>query len=115
VYFDVEVMDLFLNNLSGTLLLEQWDSQGQSFNSIGADLSYKIKKNKKEARISIGTNYSLYKYDYYTELGVQEHVRTWYLTGKYPLNKGFSVNGTYEYEQSFETFQTLRLGMRYDF
>jgi len=114
-YFDVEVMDLFLNNLSGTLLLEQWDSQGRSYDAVGADLSYKIKKNKKEARISIGTNYSLYKYDYYTELGVREQVRTWYLTGKYPLNNGFSVNGGYEYEHSFEKYQILRLGMRYDF
>jgi len=114
-YVDVEVMDLVLNNLSGTLLLEQWESQGRSFNAVGADLSYKIKKNRKEARISIGTNYSLYKYDYYTELGVREQVRTWYLTGKYPLNNGLSVNGGYEYENGFETYQTLRLGMRYDF
>jgi hypothetical protein len=114
-YFDVEVMDLLLNNLSGTLLLEQWDSQGRSYDSVGADLSYKIRKNKKEARISIGTNYSLYKYDYYTELGVREQVRTWYLTGKYPLTNGFSMNGGYEYEHSFEKYQTLRLGMRYDF
>jgi hypothetical protein len=114
-YFDVEVMDLFLNNLSGTILLEQWESRGQSYGAVGADLSYKIRKNKKEARISIGTNYNLYKYDYYTELGVREQVRTWYLTGKYPLNNGFSVNGGYEYEHGFETYQTLRLGMRYDF
>jgi hypothetical protein len=115
VYGDVEVMDLFLNNLSGTLLLEQWESQGRSFDAVGADLSYKIRRNKKDARISIGTNYSMYKYDYYTELGVREQVRTWYLTGRYPLNNGFSVNGGYEYEHSFEKYQTLRLGMRYDF
>jgi len=112
---DVEVMDLFLNNLSGTVLAEQWESQGRSYNAVGADLSYKIKRNKKEARVSIGTNYSLYKYDYYTELGVREQVRTWYLSGKYPLKDGFSVNGAYEYEHSFEKYQTLRLGMRYDF
>ena len=114
-FIDIEVMDLFLNNLSGTLLAEQWESQGRSYDAVGADLSYKIKRNKKEARVSIGTNYSLYKYDYYTELGVREHVRTWYLSGKYPLKDGFSVNGACEYEHSFETYQTVRLGMRYDF
>jgi len=37
-------------------------------------------------------------------------VRTWYLSGKYPLKDGFSVNGAYEYEHSFETYQTVRLG-----
>jgi len=115
MFLDVEVMDLFLNNLSGTILAEQWESQGRSYDAVGADLSYKIKRNKKEARVSIGTNYSLYKYDYYAELGVREQVRTYYLTGKYPLNNGFSVNGAYEYEHSFEKYQTLRLGMRYDF
>jgi hypothetical protein len=115
MFLDVEVMDLFMNNLSGTVLVEQWESQGRSYDAVGADLSYKIKRNKKEARVSIGTNYSLYKYDYYTELGVREQVRTWYLSGKYPLKDGFSVNGAYEYEHSFETYQTLRLGMRYDF
>jgi hypothetical protein len=115
LFLDVEVMDLFLNNLSGMVLAEQWESQGRSYDAVGADLSYKIKRNKKEARVSIGTNYSLYKYDYYTELGVREQVRTYYLTGKYPLYDGFSVNGAYEYEHSFEKYQTLRLGMRYDF
>ena len=115
MFIDVEIMDLFLNNLSGTVLAEQWESQGRNYNALGADLSYKIKRNRKEAKISIGTNYSLYKYDYYTELGVREQVRTWYLTGKYPLNNGFSVNGGYEYEHSFEKYQILRLGMRYDF
>jgi hypothetical protein len=115
MFLDVEVMDLFLNNLSGTILAEQWESQGRSYDAVGADLSYKIKRNKKETRVSIGTNYSLYKYDYYAELGVREQVRTYYLTGKYPLYDGFSVNGGYEYEHSFENYQTLRLGMRYDF
>jgi len=70
-FIDVEVMDLFLNNLSGTVLAEQWESQGRSYDALGADLSYKIKRNKKEAKISIGTNYSLYKYDYYIEQGVR--------------------------------------------
>ena len=115
MFIDVEVTDLFLNNLSGTVLAEQWESQGRNYNALGADLSYKIKRNRKEAKISIGTNYSLYKYDYYIEQGVREQVRTYYLSAKYPLNHGLSVNGAYEYEHSFENYQTLRLGMRYDF
>ena len=115
VFVDVEVLDLFLNNLSGTVLAEQWESHGRSYNALGADLSYKIKRNGKEAKVSIGTNYSLYKYDYYIEPGVRENVRTYYVSAKYPLNHGLSVNGAYEYEHSFENYQTLRLGMRYDF
>ncbi len=114
-FLDAELMDLFLANLSWTLLAEQWESQGRSYGAVGTDLSYKIKKNKKEARISIGTNYSLYKYDYYTELGLRERVRTYYLTAKYPLSGGLALNGGYEYEHGIENYQTLRMGMRYDF
>jgi hypothetical protein len=33
----------------------------------------------------------------------------------YPLGKGVSINGGYEYESSIENYQTLKLGMRYDF
>jgi hypothetical protein len=80
-----------------------------------ADLSYRFKRNSREAKVSIGTNYSLYKYDHYTELGLREQVRTYYLNAKYPLSDGFSMNGAYEYEHGIENYQTLRLGMRYDF
>lgn len=114
-FLDAELMDLFLANLSWTLLAEQWESRGRSYGAVGTDLSYKVKKNKKEARLSIGTNYSLYKYDYYTELGLREKVRTWYLTGRYPLSGGLALNGGYEYEHGIENYQTLRMGMRYDF
>jgi len=114
-FIDAELMDLFLSGLSLTLLAEQWESRGDSFGSTGADLSYRTKRTRKEARFSIGTNYNLYKYDYYAELGMREKVRTYYATGKYPLNSGFSLNGGYEYERGIENYQTLRLGMRYDF
>jgi predicted porin len=49
------------------------------------------------------------------EEGVREKVRTYYVSGKYPLDKGFSINGSYEYEDGIEDYQTLKLGMRYDF
>jgi len=114
-FIDVEVMGLILPNLSGTLLAEQWESRGNSYGAFGVDLSYRIKRNKKEAKVSMGTNYSLYKYDYYTELGLREKVRTYYLNGKYPLKNDLSMTGGYEYEHGIENYQTLRLGMRYDF
>lgn len=115
MFIDVEVMDLVLNNLSCTVLAEQWESKGRTYDALGADLSYRFKRNTRDAKVSIGTNYSLYKYDYYTELGVREQVRTYYVNAKYPLSRGFAMNGAYEYEHGIEDYQTLRLGMRYDF
>ncbi len=60
-------------------------------------------------------SYSLYKYDYYTELGFRQKVQTYYMNGKVPLGKGVSINSSYEYEDSIEKYQTFKLGMRYDF
>ncbi len=115
MFVDVEASDLFVEGLSWTLLAEEWESAGNDLYAAGVDLSYRFKRNSREAKVSIGTNYSLYKYDDYIELGVREQVRTYYLNAKYPLSDGFSMNGAYEYEHGIENYQTLRLGMRYDF
>ncbi len=109
-----ELIDLPKEGLSLTLTGERWETTGRDYNSAGLDIGYAF-KNKKSARINIGTYYSLYKYDYYNEPGVRENVRTYYINGRYPLSKSFSINGSYEYESSIENYQTLKLGMRYDF
>jgi hypothetical protein len=114
-FIDAEVSDLFIANLSWTVTAEHWKSEGTSSDTLGTDLTYRIKKGGRESRVSAGTFYSLYKYDYYADLGERDDVRTYYLDGRYPLAKGLSMNGRYEYEHGIERYQTLRLGMRYDF
>jgi hypothetical protein len=114
-FIDAEVSDIFFENLSWTVTAEHWRAGSTSFETLGTDLTYRIRKGGRESRLSAGTFYSLYKYDYYTELGMRDQVRTYYMEGKYPFTKGFSVNGRYEYESSIERYQTVRLGMRYDF
>lgn len=109
-----EIIDLPKDGLSFTLTGEQWETNGREYSSAGFDVGYAF-KNKKNASINVGTYYSLYKYDYYVEQGVRENVQTYYLSGRYPLGKGFAINGGYEYESSIENYQTLKLGMRYDF
>jgi len=115
VFIDAEVSDLFIANLSWTVTAERWKSESTSSDTLGTDLTYRIKKGGRESRVSAGTFYSLYKYDYYADLGERDDVRTYYLDGRYPLAKGLSMNGRYEYEHGIERYQTLRLGMRYDF
>ncbi len=109
-----EIIDLPKDGLSFTLTGEHWETNGREYDSAGFDAGYAF-KNKKSASINIGTYYSLYKYDYYIEEGLRQNVRTYYVNGRYPLGKGFSINGGYEYESSIENYQTLKLGMRYDF
>lgn len=114
-YAVFELSNLLSEGLSLSLTGEYWDSNGQSFSSAGADATYVFKKAGKSAKISVGTYYSLYKYDYAIELNEKTNVRTYYLNGAIPLGNGFSVNAGYEYEDSLEDFQTVKLGMRYDF
>ncbi|HSA79045.1 MAG TPA: hypothetical protein VLG72_09330 [Nitrospirota bacterium] len=109
-----EIIDLPKDGLSFTLTGERWETNGREYSSAGFDVGYAF-KNKKSASINVGTYYSLYKYDYYIEEGLRQNVRTYYLSGRYPLGRGFSINGSYEYESSIENYQTLKLGMRYDF
>jgi hypothetical protein len=114
-YASLDIADLFVPRLTWTITAEQWGGGSTDTTTYGTDLAWRTKRKGGDARIAAGTYYSLYKYDYYTDLGVRDKVRTWYLDGKYPLGRGFSMNGRYEYEQAIETYQVLRLGMRYDF
>lgn len=110
----LEIIDLLKDGLSFTLTGERWETSGREYSSAGFDVGYAF-KNKKNASINVGTYYSLYKYDYYIEEGLRQNVRTYYVNGRYPLGRGFSINGSFEYESSIENYQTLKLGMRYDF
>jgi hypothetical protein len=115
-YFDVELSDLFAPGLSWTGIAEWWESGQRTFRTVGQDLTYAFKKKSgKQAKVSAGTSYSLYKYDYYIDLGAREQVRTYYLTAKYPLGAQVSVNAGYEYEHGIEIYQTIKAGMRYDY
>ena len=114
VFLLLEIMDLPADRISFTLTGERWSTKGREFNSGGLDVGYRF-KNMKNAGVNVGSYYSLYKYDYYNELGLREKVLTYYVNGKVPLGKGVSINGSYEYENSLEKYQTFKLGMRYDF
>jgi hypothetical protein len=114
VFLLLEIMDLPADRVSFTLTGEQWSTKGRKFNSSGLDIGYRF-KNMKNASVNAGAYYSLYKYDYYNELGLRENIHTYYVSGKVPLGFGVSLNGSYEYEDSLEKYQMFKLGMRYDF
>jgi len=66
-------------------------------------------------KVNAGSYYSLYKYDYYSSLGERTNVRTYYVKCDYPFAQHYTLNGSYEFEQGLEDYQTAKLGMRYDF
>ncbi len=114
-YLSGDIADLFVPGLSWTLTAERWDTGTTGTVTYGTDVAYRRKRKGREARIGVGSYYSLFKYDYYAELGLRDKVRTYYVDARYPVGRSFSLNGRYEFERAIEDYQTARLGMRYDF
>jgi len=113
-YFELELVDFLRDGFGVTLTGEQWKTTGRESWSNGIDVTYASPKLKR-ARVSAGSYYSLYKYDYYLQLGEREKVRTYYLNGRYPLGASLLVNAAYEYEAGMDNTSTIKLGLRYDF
>ncbi len=114
-YAVADLADLFIDRLSVALTAEQWKSGQQSVQSSGFDIGYALKSGRRSPKINAGSYYSLYKYDYYILLGERTNVRTYYVRVLFPFAQKYAVNGSYEYEDSLEEYQTAKLGIRYDF
>lgn len=114
-YAVLDMTGLVLDGLSFSITGEQWKSGSQSFNSTGFDAGYAFRKGRRSPKVNAGSYYSLYKYDYYSSLGERTKVRTDYVKFEYPFAQHYALNGSYEFEQGLEDYQTAKLGMRYEF
>ncbi|MCP4754689.1 MAG: hypothetical protein GY866_27730 [Proteobacteria bacterium] len=121
-YAVFEAYDLGLESLTLSLTQELWDSKTYNGSSSGLDLEYKLSPYTKSTRLNMGTYYSLYKYDYYLEVGERTKVQTVYLKAKVPFLEKYTVNVGYELEMGgdyendgTEKFQTLKMAVRRDF
>jgi hypothetical protein len=115
IYAVVDLIDILREGLSFSLIGEQWKAGSQQFGSTGIDAGYVFKKGRRSPNVHAGTYFSLYKYDYYSSLGEQTEVRTYYVKFEYPFAQRYSMNGSYEIEKSLEDYQTAKLGIRYEF
>ncbi len=113
LYSSIEIDELLMDNLTFAVTGEKWKSDEREFKSIGLDIGYDFNEGK--TRLNIGTYYSLYKYDYYLELGERERVRTYYAKLRSHLSKSFSIDTGFEYEDSIEEYKIFKMGIRYDF
>lgn len=97
--------------LSLSVTGEFWNSDEDVW-SWGADATHKCTE---ALKVSLGTFYSLYKYDYYAA-SERDDVRTIYARVRWKLENNLRLDGGYEYEHSdFDTIQTVRLGVTWDF
>lgn len=111
VYGTVRLADFGPDGLSLSGTGDLWDSDDQYTESWGADATYEVGK----STASLGTYYSLYKYDIYSNTE-RDHVRTYYLRLRHKTSDAVTFEGDYEFEDDdFDQYQRLRLGVTWRF
>jgi len=110
-----DMTDRIVAGMTVTLVAERWEATTTSTDSTGFDVGYRFSSWGRWASVNAGTTYSLYKYDYYTEVGERTEVQTTYVKGKLPVGDSFTVNAGYEQEDGIETFTRLTAGAKYEF
>lgn len=133
-YITYSVFDLLLKGLAFSATAESFESGGDDVQSLSFDITYKIKKSLK---VSVGTYYSLYKYD--TSIAPElvrsdditdkqfllaepltdmerDNVRSYYLKAKKRIFDRWEVNGKYEFENyDSEIFHTVEAALKLKF
>jgi len=106
------VHDLLFKGLSFSVTGELWDSNGRDIASAGADLSCEFNKT---LRTSIGTNYSLYKYDYFLDRE-RDRVQSYYVKFVCKLTEHWRSDLDYQFEDDeFDEYHVLRVGLTLSF
>ncbi|MBM4062894.1 MAG: hypothetical protein FJ265_17635 [Planctomycetes bacterium] len=107
----VTLLELGVKGLTASGTVDLWDTDAQLVRSFGGDLGYAVDR----TTLSLGTYYSLYKYDLFTN-SERDHVRTYYLRLHHKLNASFGLDGDYEFEdEGQEEFHRIRLGVTWRF
>src|SRR4029078_776739 len=103
-YATATFSDVAAKGLAFSLTADRWDDSSRDINTFGADVSYAVEK---QWRASVGTYFSMYKYDF-LELDERDDVRTYYLRTTYDLTARTELEFLYEFEDAdLDTFQTL--------
>jgi hypothetical protein len=99
-------------DLQASVTVDSYDSQDDEVLTAGADLSRYFGE---ADRATIGTYYSLYKYDI-AQNEERDDVRTWYVGLRHRLDDARRLDGRYEYEDAIQgEFHTLWLGFTWSF
>ena len=103
--------DLLPAKIALGLTGEVWDAESDEVRTWGVDLSRKMSA---RLRASVGSYYSLYKYDLFL-LRERNDVRTYYFKLRFKGGSAWSWDASYEHEVSLDDYDTLRLGVTWHF
>lgn len=111
-YGTLTFSDWPLSKLSMSVTGDVWHSDGQTVSTWGFDFGYRVDE---ATRASVGSYYSLYKFDLYVDTE-RDHVRTYFCKLQHKLNSSWTLDGSYELEQSdLDDYHLLRLGATWRF
>jgi len=111
-YVTLALWDLF-EHLDMSATGEIWDTgNDERIETYGGDLTYKFNK---DFRLSVGTYYDLYKYEYFLD-EEKDKVQSYYTRLSYLPIKGLGAVLDYEFDNTeFGDYQVLRVEARYAF
>lgn len=111
-YLTASVLDAFTEGLTISLTGDLWDSDDREVDALALDATQEFDE---KLRASLGTYYSLYKYDAATN-SEQDDVRTYYAKVGYRKTKALSFDVGYDYEDNaFADFQIVIVGVTWRF
>jgi hypothetical protein len=106
-YLSGTLLDLFVDGLDLTLTGDVWDDEAQDVQTWAVDLSKQLDE---RFHGSLGSYYSLYKYDLFAE-SERDDIRTYYARLRYDPTQSLSFDVEVDYEDDdFEEYYTLRVG-----
>ncbi|MCK6471917.1 MAG: hypothetical protein L6R28_09230 [Planctomycetes bacterium] len=109
-----QIRDLPVKGLTFSLTGMRYDGHehAPSTAQAGGDITYQWNK---ENRTSVGTDYSLYKFDFFA-VNERDEVRGYYIKHRWRPTKWARLDAKYEFEESrTDNFHTFTASFRFDF
>ncbi len=111
-WLSLVLLDRFAPGLAFTFTADFWNSDARDIQTWGVDATRDIKDG---LRWSLGSNYALYRYDYFSG-SERDDVRVWYARLRKDIGRGGSVDLRYDYEEfDGDTFHVVLVGATWRF
>lgn len=111
-WLSLVLLDSVLEGLTLTLTGDVWNSGSRDIETWGVDAT---RDDASGLRWSLGSSYSLYRYDYFSN-SERDNVRIWYARVRKQLSRAATVEARYDYEVfDDDTFHVLLVGATWRF
>lgn len=111
-WLSLVLLDLWLDGLDLTLTGDTWQSDAQDIEAWALDVTRRLDDG---LSLSLGSNYSLYRYDVFLDRE-RDDVRLWYVRARKKLDKSWSLEASYDFQDDdTDEYHVLMLGATWRF